>query len=1064
MKKIIRYLPKLFLLAAFLCALPANAQFYDGTHTDFGKNRVQYDKFDWQFFRFKDFEVYFYTGGQELAKYTAKYVNKRIPQIEKKLDYFLEEKVQLIIYNKHSHFQQSNIGLSTEEIYNIGGVTQIVDNKMFIYFEGDYAEFNQQIDQGLSKVLIYQMMYGGNWREVLKNSTLLRLPDWYIEGFLSYQSNPEDPYIHSRIKDGIQSGLFDKFNRIQGEEAIIAGHAMWNYIADTYGENVFSNILYMTRITRDINDGFLFVIGVSFKQFSKDWLNYYKNLYNSQTKATDKTNIPIDVKIKKSQVYQNLKADPTGNYVAYSSNKEGQIRIFLYDRINDKRKKLFKIGHQLERITDYSYPSIDWHPSGKALSFVMEEKGEVLMYTYYLETEELIIQPLFGMEKVLAFDYAQDGFQIVLSAVYEGQSDLYLYNVVGNTQIKITDDIYDDLQPSFIDNSNQIVFVSNRTMNTDTLKNLDELKEQKDIFVYDLKSNSIQRVTNTPDKSESFPMELANKISYLAPQNRLQQRFVAEFDSSINRIDTIVHYDYFYNTSLEDSYDRSIIEQSATSKNTFTEIIYKNRRHQLIYNQVQNKASDQGAEYLEHIKLNQEDVDDNTDIMESHQAQLALEKRLNFEKYQFFSEKRNDSSSIKKSPIKKDTSISELKFPTQRLYRLNFKPDNSTLQLNNTYLNRRYQNFNGGPYINAGFGASARIGIVDLMEDYRIYGGFRYSGDLVEYSVSFQDLSRRMDKEYSFSRSRQRFLNTNVPTDIKTLEALYSLKYPFSEVTSLRGGLSLRNDKIIPLSADLTSLRDMEISNEYWATIKASYVYDNTRNVALNIRYGLRFKIFAEHFKKVYTEVEGEEGGDLSVVGFDFRHYQKIHRELIWVNRFAGSSSFGKHKLIYYLGGVDDWFKSSIFDYDTDIDYSQNYRYQALAANMRGFLQNIRNGTSFAVINSELRLPLFNYFIQRPIQSDFIRNFQLIGFGDIGTAWVGSNPYSDENTSNHRIITTGPITVRLEDVNDPIVGGIGFGLRTTLLGYFVRADWAWGIQNGEFNADKIFYLSLSLDI
>src|SRR5690606_4879115 len=145
---------------------------------------------------------------------------------------------------------------------------------------------------------------------------------------------------------------------------------------------------------------------------------YYKNLYNSQNQATDEAGQPIEVKIKKNRVYQNLKADPSGNYLAYSSNKQGQVRIFLYDLANNKRQKLFKKGHQLERITDYSYPVLDWHPSGEALSFVMEEKGEVLLYTYYLETEEQIIQPLFGMEKVLAFDYADDGFQIVFSAVY----------------------------------------------------------------------------------------------------------------------------------------------------------------------------------------------------------------------------------------------------------------------------------------------------------------------------------------------------------------------------------------------------------------------------------------------------------------------------------------------------------------------------------------------------------------------------------------------------------------------------------------------------------------------
>jgi hypothetical protein len=45
---------------------------------------------------------------------------------------------------------------------------------------------------------------------------------------------------------------------------------------------------------------------------------------------------------------------------------------------------------------------------------------------------------------------------------------------------------------------------------------------------------------------------------------------------------------------------------------------------------------------------------------------------------------------------------------------------------------------------------------------------------------------------------------------------------------------------------------------------------------------------------------------------------------------------------------------------------------------------------------------------------------------------------------------------------DPIVGGYGFGLRSRILGYFVRTDWAWGIDNGEIQK-RIFYLSLGLD-
>ena len=56
-----------------------------------------------------------------------------------------------------------------------------------------------------------------------------------------------------------------------------------------------------------------------------------------------------------------------------------------------------------------------------------------------------------------------------------------------------------------------------------------------------------------------------------------------------------------------------------------------------------------------------------------------------------------------------------------------------------------------------------------------------------------------------------------------------------------------------------------------------------------------------------------------------------------------------------------------------------------------GFQQNIRNGNSFVVINSEVRVPIFRYLLNRPIKSDFIRNLQVVGFWGY-RAWNGARP------------------------------------------------------------------------
>lgn len=111
---------------------------------------------------------------------------------------------------------------------------------------------------------------------------------------------------------------------------------------------------------------------------------------------------------------------------------------------------------------------------------------------------------------------------------------------------------------------------------------------------------------------------------------------------------------------------------------------------------------------------------------------------------------------------------------------------------------------------------------------------------------------------------------------------------------------------------------------------------------------------------------------------------------------------------------------------------------------MRGFKQNIRNGNNFVVWNSEVRWPIFKYLLNRPIRSDFVQNFQIIGFGDLGMAWYDLNPYSDENVLNKNVYVGNPVTLTIFNQKEPIVGGYGFGLRSRLLGYFIRVDFAWG--------------------
>jgi hypothetical protein len=351
-----------------------------------------------------------------------------------------------------------------------------------------------------------------------------------------------------------------------------------------------------------------------------------------------------------------------------------------------------------------------------------------------------------------------------------------------------------------------------------------------------------------------------------------------------------------------------------------------------------------------------------------------------------------------------------------------------------------------------------------LFEDYRITGAIRFSGDLNsnEFFISYENRLHKIDRQIILHR--QGLLNVsddNAMIKIHTHDIRYILKFPFSEVAGVRASVSYRNDRVIYLANSDANLREPN-KYENWGTGKLEYVFDNTIKKGLNLYNGTRAKLFGEYYRQI-----DKEKTDFFVVGFDARFYKKIHRCFIWANRIAGSTSFGNQKLIYYMGGVDNWFGANNprnFDYTTNIATDQNYAYQTLATNMRGFIQNARNGNSFIVGNSELRFPIFKYLYKRPIRADFIENFQLMTFLDVGTAWTGKSPYDDTNSLNTTVIGNAQSTViiTLNTQHNPIIGGYGWGVRTRLFGYFIRLDRAWGVQDGVV-LTPITYLSLSLD-
>ena len=72
----------------------------------------------------------------------------------------------------------------------------------------------------------------------------------------------------------ILSGKFKKFNHLVGRDAQLVGKSIWNYIDEVYGPRMIPNILYMTRVSKNIESGFIYVLGINLSKLSDDFINY----------------------------------------------------------------------------------------------------------------------------------------------------------------------------------------------------------------------------------------------------------------------------------------------------------------------------------------------------------------------------------------------------------------------------------------------------------------------------------------------------------------------------------------------------------------------------------------------------------------------------------------------------------------------------------------------------------------------------------------------------------------------------------------------------------------------
>ncbi|HAI85199.1 MAG TPA: hypothetical protein DCL43_16190, partial [Chitinophagaceae bacterium] len=148
----------------------------------YGKNRIQYKKFNWKFYQTPNFNAYYNEGGADLAKFVVQVAEEELIDIENFIEYGLQRRANIIIYNSYDDYKTSNIGLGNDWQQSSGGLTKLVNNKVVVFFDGNHANLRKQVRQGIAKILTDNLLFGDDLGEIASNQALLDLPKWLTDG------------------------------------------------------------------------------------------------------------------------------------------------------------------------------------------------------------------------------------------------------------------------------------------------------------------------------------------------------------------------------------------------------------------------------------------------------------------------------------------------------------------------------------------------------------------------------------------------------------------------------------------------------------------------------------------------------------------------------------------------------------------------------------------------------------------------------------------------------------------------------------------------------------------
>ena len=525
---------KLLFFIVFITSFTVDAQLYY-----FGRNKVQYQSFDWKVLRTEHFNIYYYGEFEEIAEIGASYAEEAYDELKVRFDNLITRPIPLIFYNTSLHFQQTNTtpGLIPDAV---GGFFEFIKGRVVIPFTGSIHDFKHVIRHELVHVFMTIKVL-----HILSNHRLPtdRFPPlWFTEGLAEYLSTDIDAQAEMVMRDAVINNYFvdlEDIYRIYGTFLMYKeGQNFLHFVEEEYGPEKVMLLIDNIWMFADFTKVLEHTLGKPIEDIDSEWTFYLKRKYYPllsdkaplQNSAQQLTHFGFNF----SPVPYKINGD---TWLYFPANRDGYSSLYRM-KINVKKKsdlepELILRGEKTAEFEAFHLfqSSIDISKDG-LVAFVTKSGATDAIHFYSIPAEEVVQNyQNENLINITSPKFSSDGKRVVFQAIdQKGFSDLFILDIGTNQLTRLTNDYYDERDPVFGITDSQVIFSSDRTAG--------KYERYYNLFSYDLNTHRIDYITNLPANNSS-PVLSPDKKTLL-------------FTSDIDKVQNIWRMK-FVNDSFSDS-------------------------------------------------------------------------------------------------------------------------------------------------------------------------------------------------------------------------------------------------------------------------------------------------------------------------------------------------------------------------------------------------------------------------------------------------------------------------------------------------------------------------------